>query len=274
MRTRTAAFAIASAAVLPAGLALAAAPAQAQESTATVSVFHGVPGLTVDVYANDQPLLEDFAPGTLTDPLELPAGSYDLAVFPAGEGPNGQPAIKADNVEVPAGANATVAAHLDEGGQPKLTAFVNDTTKVAAGEGRLTVRHTAAAPAVDVRANGDAVFTGLSNPDEAKAEVPAGAVEADVVLAGTSDVAIGPADLEIAEGANTIVYAWGSGQNDNLELKVQTISGLHSAPGGVPAGTGGLADDDGGLPAWAIGLIGVAAVGAGYSGVRLARSRS
>ncbi|MFG3099181.1 DUF4397 domain-containing protein [Streptomyces sp. NPDC048182] len=43
---------------------------------ATVSVLHGVPGLTVDVYAGDTELIPDFAPGTLTDPLKLDAGSY------------------------------------------------------------------------------------------------------------------------------------------------------------------------------------------------------
>ena len=62
----------------------AAAPATASgAATATVSVLHAVPGLTVDVYANGDELVPDFAPGTLTDPLELPAGTYDLAVFAA-----------------------------------------------------------------------------------------------------------------------------------------------------------------------------------------------
>ena len=42
-------------------------------SNATVSILHGVPDATVDVYANGEPLLEDFEPGTLTDPQKLPA---------------------------------------------------------------------------------------------------------------------------------------------------------------------------------------------------------
>jgi len=65
--------------------------------------------------------------------------------------------------------------------------------------------------------------------------------KADVVLAGTSTVAIGPVDLPLKEGANTIVYAWGSAADKNLKLAVQTISGMDSAPGGVNAGTGGQA---------------------------------
>ena len=55
--------------------------------TSQVSVLHGVPGLTVDVYANGKKLLSNFKPGTLTDPVALPEGTYDLKVFAAGQGP-------------------------------------------------------------------------------------------------------------------------------------------------------------------------------------------
>ena len=72
--------------------------------------------------------------------------------------------------------------------------------------------------------------------------MPAGTVSADVVLAGTDTVAIGPADLDLAEGSNTIVYAWGS-EDAGFQLAVQTISGAHSAPSGVPGGSAGLVDD-------------------------------
>ena len=216
-------------------LVLVATPATA-EDTATVSVLHAVPDTPVDVYANGEELLPDFQPGTLTDPLELPAGSYDLAVFPAGADPEtGDPAIVGTASTVPAGANATVVAHLDEDGTPALTPFVNDVSAIPAGQARVTVRHTAAAPAVDVRAGGTVVVAGLANPDEAKLTVPAGTVSADVVLAGTDTVAIGPADLDLAEGTNTIVYAWGS-EDAGYELAVQTISRAHSAPSGVPGG--------------------------------------
>lgn len=193
------------------------------DDKAMVSVFHGVPGLTVDVYANGDELLSDFTPGTVTDPQPLEAGTYDIQVFEAGKGPDGTPAVEKE-IEVPAGANATVAAHLSADGKPSLTAFVNDVSKVDAGESRLTVRHVAAAPAVDVRADGQPVFKGLTNPKQATASVPSGTVSADVVLAGTNTVAIGPADLKLPEGASTVVYAWGSADQDNLALKTQTLS--------------------------------------------------
>jgi hypothetical protein len=250
-------------------LALGATPAMAAD-TATVSVLHAVPDLVVDVYANGEELIPDFQPGTLTDPLELPAGTYDIEVFADGDDPaSAEPAITA-SVDVPAGANATAVAHLAEDGTPTLTPFVNDTSEVEAGQARVTVRHTAAAPAVDVRAGGTPVIEGLTNPNEESLTVPAGTVSADVVLAGTDTVAIGPADLELAEGSNTVVYAWGS-EDAGYELAVQSIT-AHSAPSGVPGGSAGLVDE-GMMPAGLIALSLAGLAGAGIAGRRLLADR-
>ena len=244
-----------------------AAPAAADDHESAVSVLHGVPGLTVDVYVDGEELLPDFAPGTLTDPMMLPAGTYDIAVYADGDTPDSaEPAIQAEGLEVPGGANLTLAAHLGEDGTPMLSAFANDVSETAAGDARLTVRHLAAAPAVDVRAGGDPVISGLTNPDEEVMDLPAGTVTADVVLAGTEDVVLGPADLDLGEGVNTIVYAWGSAEDSTLDLAVQTIDGLHSAPEGVPSGQGGLVDN-----AMLMVLAAAGAAGVLVAGGRLAR---
>jgi hypothetical protein len=265
--------------VIALAAATAAVPAEAtgeaasrSTADATVSVLHGVPGATVDVYADGKPLLTNFKPGTLTDPLKLPEGTYDLKVTAAGAGASGAAIIQANGVEVPGGANVTVVAHLDAAGKPKLTPFVNDVSKLGAGKARITVRHTAAAPAVDIRVAGKPVFKGLTNPNEAKADLPAGTIKADVTLAGTSTVALGPADVPLKEGANTIVYAWGSASAKNLKLAVQTIDGLHSNPAGVPGGSGGQAAQES-LPGWAAGLMLLAALGVAVSAGRLVVSR-
>ncbi|QCR18085.1 DUF4397 domain-containing protein [Agrococcus sp. SGAir0287] len=249
-------IAIGGAAVL-AMSALSAAPALAAEGDATVSVLHAVPDLVVDVYVNGTETVPDFQPGTLTDPLMLAPGAYDIQVYADGAGPaeGGSPAIEANDVQVPANANVTLVAHLDANGNPTLGAFVNDTEPVPAGQARLTVRHLAAAPAVDVRAGGTPVVEDLTNPNEASLVTAAGTVSADVTLAGTEDVVIGPADLTLAEGTNTIVVAWGSAEADNLALAVQTVE-AHSAPTGVPSGLGG-ASDDAAAPAIVLALAGM-----------------
>ncbi|HEX6074415.1 MAG TPA: DUF4397 domain-containing protein [Micromonosporaceae bacterium] len=234
-----------------------AAPAVAVESSAarnsSVYVVHGIPGQPVDVYVNGEKTLTDFAPAKVAGPLDLPAGSYDIVLTKPGEDPESAPLLEVDDAEVPGGANLSLVAHLNADGEPTLTPFVNDVSKVAAGQARLIVRHTAAAPAVDVRAGGEPVFRDLTNPNEAKADVPAGTLNVDVVLAGTDDVVLGPTDLTLAEGTVTIVYAIGSAEDDTLAITSQVIRGLDSAPDGVPAGTGGLADP--GLPTWWYGLL-------------------
>lgn len=271
-RSLTRVGAVAAAVLLPLGFALAAVPASAN-TDATVSVLHGIPAGAgadvVDVYVNGDLLIDDFTPGTL-ETVTVPAGSYDLAVYADGEGPdNGDPVLSADGVEVPGGANATVTANLDAEGAPALNVFVNDISMIAAGEARLTVRHVAAAPAVDVLADGAVLFSNLTNPNEDLADVPAGAYEAAVNLAGTETTAIGPAPVELAAGANTIVYAWGSAEEGNLALAIQVISGLGDMPDGVPAGGGSTV----GTPMWALALAGVAAAGLLGAGARLAAAR-
>jgi len=118
-----------------------------------------------------------------------------------------------------------------------LSLFTNDTSATASGEGRLTVRHVAAAPAVDILADGAAAFTNLENPNEVMADLPVATYSAAVALTGTTDPVIGPADVPITEGVNTIVYAWGSAADANLALAVQTVDTDMGAPSGVSAGT-------------------------------------
>ena len=251
-------------------LLLPAAAAHAAD-TATVSILHAVPGATVDVYANGKALLKDFKPGTLTDPQQLPAGTYDLKVVAAGDGADGDAVAEAENAKVPAGANVTVVAHLDADGDPKLTAYANDVSGIDAGDARLVVRHDAAAPAVDVRADEEVAFADLTNPEEVSTELPAGTISADVTLAGKDATVIGPADLDLQEGTTTIVYAWGSAEDDNLKLAVQTIDGMGRNPGGVPGGTGGQAAAS--SPA-TLGLLGLGLAGLVLTTTRLVRRRA
>ncbi|MFG1883484.1 DUF4397 domain-containing protein [Micromonospora sp. NPDC049102] len=249
--------------------AFTATPAYA--ATSKVSVVHGIPDTPVDVYVNGKKTLDNFKPGDVAGPLSLKEGEYDIALTKPGE-PVGSAILKVDDAKVPGGANISLAAHLDAAGKPKITPFVNDVSTVDAGKARLIVRHTAAAPAVDVRAGGTPVFKGLTNPKEAKGDVDAGKVKADVVLAGTDTVAIGPADLNLAEGTATIVYAIGSAEGKSLDVVAQTITGLHSAPGGVPSGDGGQAGT--GMGTWWYVLTGAGVLLLVAGGARMATART
>ena len=144
-----------------------------------------------------------------------------------------------------------------------LSLFTNDISATASGEGRLTVRHVAAAPAVDILANGAAAFTNLENPNEVKADLPVGTYSAAVALAGTTAPVIGPADVTVTEGMNTIVYAWGSAANANLALAVQTVNTNMGAPTGVAAGSAPVPVDN----TAPLALIVVAALGLAGAGL-------
>tara|TARA_R110002124_G_scaffold71034_5_gene190223 strand:- start:14540 stop:15364 length:825 start_codon:yes stop_codon:yes gene_type:complete len=264
---------VAAGAIAAVGVAI---PANAiSDTTADLHVLHAVPGLTVDVYVNGELTLDDFEPGDLAGPLDLPADTYTVAITASDAADDSSPAIGPIDLTLEANMSYTAVAHLDEAGDPTASLFTNDLSTVAAGEGRLTVRHTAAAPAVDVLANDAVAFENLSNPDEVKADLAVGTISAAVALTGTTDPVIGPADVEIAEGVNTIVYAWGSAADDNLTLAVQTIDGLHSNPGGVDAGTAGLAADNnnGILVAGLGGLVALLAL-AGFAAARLSAARA
>ncbi|MEU9738655.1 DUF4397 domain-containing protein [Micromonospora chersina] len=249
----------------------AATMSPAYAASSKVSVVHGIPDTPVDVYVNGKKTLDNFKPGDVAGPLTLPEGEYDIALTKPGEAID-KAILTVDDAAVPGGANISLAAHLSADGKPRITPFVNDVSKVDAGRARLIVRHTAAAPAVDVRAGGKPVFENLTNPKEAKADVAAGTVKADVVLAGTDTVAIGPADLNLKEGTATIVYAIGSAEAKNLTVVAQTISGLHSAPGGVPSGSGGQAGT--GVDAWWYVLAGAGVLLLLGGGARVATART
>ncbi|QYG93548.1 DUF4397 domain-containing protein [Iamia sp. SCSIO 61187] len=272
-RTRSRTRPLVASTIAAAAVALLAVPAGAQEGNASVVVVHGIPDTPVDVYVNDELTLDDFTFGTVTEALSLPAGDYALAVRGADAEATADPILEAD-ATLAAGDDVSIVAHLSEGGDPTLTPFANDTAPTAAGQGRLIVRHTAAAPAVDVLAGGSPVFTNLANPNEAKADLPAGTVSAAVALAGTTDPVIGPADVPVVEGQATIVYAVGSAEAGNLDVLVQTISGLHSNPSAVDTGNSGLAADGSGTSVAPVAMVGGAALGVAALGIAVARRRT
>lgn len=246
------------------GLALAAPAGAVEPGQAELFVLHGVPDLTVDVYVNGALTLDDFTPGTLAGPLDLAPGTYSVALTAADATDDSSPLLGPIDLPLSADMSYTAVAHLDESGDPTASLFTNDITPTAAGEGRLTVRHVAAAPAVDVLVGGSALVSNLANPDEAKLDVPADTYSASVVPTGaTEPVVLGPADVPVNAGENTIVYAWGSLDADNLDLAVQSLAVQTGSPSGVNAGTAGLADQSSGAPmALWVTLASLAAVAA------------
>jgi len=266
------------AAGIVAGFALAAgfvAPASAiSATTADLYVFHGIPDTPVDVWVNGEVKVPDFQPGTFAGPLDLPAGDYEV-VLTAPDAPITDPALGPVTLTLGADTSYTAAAFLDADGEPTAKLFTNDVATTNAGEGRLTVRHTAAAGAVDIVANGAAAFSNVVNGAEGTANLPVGTVVASVTAPGTLEPAlIGPADVPIQDGVLTIGYAWGGPEAESLALASQSITVGHTNPGGVPSGSAGyVAERDAMTQAfWIVGiaaLLAAASVGGVLTSRRL-----
>jgi hypothetical protein len=259
-------------------LSLFAVPVGAQ-SGATVMLLHGIPGVTVDVYVDGDAVIEGFEPAAMQDLSALAGATLEnIAVVPAGGDPDTDSVIEVPSLTVPASGNWTVVAHLSADGTPTLTPFQNDTSAIAAGEGRITVRHTAQAPAVDILVGDARAITDLANPDEAVADLPAGPLPASIAAAG-GDVLASVADIlgaepSVAAGVNTILYAVGSLEGGSFDLYVQAIGGLGASPTAVPTGNTPVTDPAGtGMLVILMSGVAVAAV-AGFAGLRLARTRA
>ena len=192
------------------GLLAPTPAAQAAPSTATVTVVHGIPGpggFPVDIYANGGKILSSIPFGWVIT-FDVPAGTYDLAIRGAGA-PASSPAVLAGAVPFAAGTHTSVIANLTEAGKPTVSVFSNDLSPTAKGSGRVTVRHVAAAPAVDAVANNALrAVEGASNGDEAKLEVPAARYELKLTLPG-EDAGVYYTAYPFKEGVNTVLYAIG-----------------------------------------------------------------
>lgn len=248
-----------------AAVSLAQAPAADAAPTGTVYVVHGIPDTPVDVYVDGKRALDDFKPGTSAGPVSLAVGAHKVTIFPAAASDDSGKPLLSTSADLPAGGNVALVAHLTPDGSPTVTPFVDDVSKIGPGKARLVVRHTAAAPAVDVLAGGKAVISGLTNPQQKALEVPAGTVSAAVAAAGSTDPVIDPADLDLAEGTATFVHAIGSLDKKNLSLVAFTIKGLHSSPSGVPSGAPSGAPSEPGTPPWVVAAAAVGVLGTGLA---------
>lgn len=196
---------------LVAGPAAASAEASSSRAAAKVTVVHGVPDLLVDVYIvnNFKRQRLDNVEFKTVATLDLRPGFAYIAILPADDKPFSKPIFQRFLLLTP-GVNLSAVAHLTEGGSPAFSLFRNDVSDPGAGEARVTVRHLAAAPAVDILAGGAPVISDLTNPNESSIVVPGGTYPIAVAPAGATSPVFGPVDLTFGAGSTTIVYAVGS----------------------------------------------------------------
>lgn len=221
MRTRLLGISIAAALMF--GAMSAAIPASAA-GKATLNVVHGIPGVTVNVCVDGSEAIPDFQPGDVAANVQLPAGSHTFKLV-AQSDTCGDTAILKKTTDLDAGKNYTVVANLNDTGAPNLKVFRNNVAKTAPGAARLTVRHTADAPAVNVWTNGARLIGGthFTWGESATLPVPRGVYAAWVSLPGEVQPVIGPAVLVLRPGYAYQVYAWGDG-TDGYHFAVVSLA--------------------------------------------------
>jgi hypothetical protein len=217
-------------------------------TTSQVYVTHGLPlddtGTIVDVYAGPAGsgpaganlLIDDFSFGDTKGPLALPAASYSVYLAAPTADDDGALAagevIYTQDLAVPAGQNLSVVASLTAAGAPTLAVFANDVSRTPRWKGRLSVRHAAAAPAVDVSVG--AIPWVRWYPELARTVGPASNGQAaDLVLAGwrydisvkvagTDTVVDGVKAFPVYPRTLTNVYAVGA-PGSTFQFVTQTI---------------------------------------------------
>jgi hypothetical protein len=212
--------------------------AAAKPSDARVTILHGLPHFTADIYVNGKLVLDGFKPKSVTDPLPLAPGVYHLAIRPVGK-PASSPPVLAKTVTLQAGGDYTVAAHLTPAGEPALSVFSNAGSKVPAGRSELIVRPLATTPAVTVEANGETLFRDVAAGSESGARVDPGTYSLRVLSTDQKPL-VAPEHLSVSEGKVYLLYLVGSRKENTLALMVQSLASSGD-PTGVQTGSGGLA---------------------------------
>jgi hypothetical protein len=251
-----AAWLIAFVALAPGALLPMAAQAKAGDN-ATLTVLHGLPNFTADVYVNGALLLDGFQPESATDPLSLPPGKYDVAIRETGAAANAPPVLKT-SLRLEAGANYTAVAHLTAEGGNTVSLFKNNASSIPPGKSRLMFRDVASAPQVSVLVDGNSTFKGVASGRSRGSVIVPGRHSVELVSDGGS--ALLPSQgVTLHEGAETYLYLIGSADDQTLDLMFQEVAAVGSSPAGVNAGDGGLAAPSG-FPRWAVALMGLSAL--------------
>lgn len=219
------------------GLTLASGTASAQGTTG-VFVVHGLNldgqstqgagGTNVTVCANDGELIPDFQFGQIVGPTELTTGEELNVKVYGGAGVDcaettDSPLI--DQNVTPTG-DAVALVATSAGGTLALTPFPLDVSCSEEG-GRLTAAHASGdTPEVSVLVAGDPVGN-LTFGNSLDANLPASTYEVAVNL-GEATV-VGPADIPVEAGENTLVFVVGNIAGDTNTPVVPLVGSASNA---------------------------------------------
>lgn len=208
---------------------MAVATVSSAEAASRIFVIHGIPGVTVDVYASAAgapipatPTIPGFEPKQIVD-VQAGPGTFDIRIYVQGADPQtATPVIEVLGAAIPNNVELSILAHLDASAAPTATVYQNDNSPVQAGWARVSVRHAADAPAVQLTAGGVPKLA-LTNPYFGDLEVPATTIplQLQVPFEGTPITPVAP--LAFASGTRYFVYAIGSVAGGTFDFILQAV---------------------------------------------------
>ena len=214
----------------------------AEPRNASVFVVHGIPGddlgldpdLPVDVSINGDCALEEFMFGEIIGPIELPEGSYDIAIglANADEPCSEEPVINADDVKLYGNLSYSIVAHLSEKIEPTASVFLNNLSAYRYFP-RVNVFHTAAAPRVDIRFERSHLLSwrrtlkDVGNGEGDDLLLFRGAWDVSILPAGGNTPVFGPTRLKFKSNKAYLAYAVGSLTNKTFTVLLTSTSAVH-----------------------------------------------
>jgi hypothetical protein len=191
-------------------------------TTGYVRVFHTVPDApNVDVYADDNKIVEDLAYGEYTDYLPVPEGTYKISLYATGS----DTPVLSNMLTVKGNTMKTVAAvgMLDN---ISLVAIPDANVPMETGKAMLRFAHLSPnAPAVDITLpDGTPLFQNVSFKNLTNyLAVPAGNYTVLVRLAGTTNNVLTVPNLNLGANNFYTAYAIGlAGESPSLEAVLLT----------------------------------------------------
>jgi hypothetical protein len=197
-----------------AGAVTGAAPASAAPGDpVAVTIVHGIPGATVDVYIDADLIQDDFTFDGPSNPIEgeLAAGDTVRVRIVPGGNPEGDfsGALLDENVTIPDAQGVTLVAAVAGDEEVVLVPFEDLTDPLCAGEGEVIVRNVESGRSYDVFQDGELVSEDLQFGDEDSGSGTVGETT-EIALAFTGSGAANAGITEsvtFAEGVVTTIYA-------------------------------------------------------------------
>lgn len=233
-----------SVAVLAAGVLAMAGTAVAPSFAADdgqLYIIQGLPNQVVDVNIDGKQVAHDLTTASVVGPFTVAGGERTVTIVNNGK------TLLTRKVSVKAKASSDVVVHLPARGtgDATITAYRNDLWSVPSDKAALTVAHTAAVPAADIRVNNKVLFSDISNGESLSLVVPVATYKIGIVPTGKAQpYYFGPVNLTVKGGALNRVYAIGDPSKKTMDVAVHVLSAASmgsATPDQVNTGTGGQA---------------------------------